>query len=304
MSLLVAIVGLSTTLLLREGENNRNLMASGTQGAASASAQAAAARDALDMLNSDLKVATAIVATPAPGGGMQVALTVPGRYTGDATESILYQWNGPGTSLMRQLNNNPAASIADNLQSWNLATLTKTIGPPAPTESAEQLLSAHDGSAGGNVQPIALAQNNWPSQYLLPTLPASAVSWRITHLKLQLQAGQSPSAGAISVSVFSADAAGNPLGLLASASVDPATLPTGAQTWADIPLGNLSGLSPGHGVCVVVSTQAAMFPASVFYDPGASDPTLSYSTSADGGATWTSATAALQIQVYGTVSSQ
>ncbi len=129
MSLIVAAAGASMTVLFRAAENNRNLLSDTSSGAASASAQTAVARAAVDMLCADLKVATSIVNVPQGLGGFALTLTVPGRYAGDSSETLVYQWNGPGTSLMRQLNSNPAISIADNVQVLDLTMISKSVGP-------------------------------------------------------------------------------------------------------------------------------------------------------------------------------
>jgi prepilin-type N-terminal cleavage/methylation domain-containing protein len=128
LSIIIVAAGSSMMVMFKAAENNRNLMSDGATGAASGTAQSAAARSAVDLLCSDLKVATAIVSTPAGTGGFQLALTVPPRYAGDSSETLIYQWNGPGNALTRQLNANAPVSVADNVQILNLATISKTVG--------------------------------------------------------------------------------------------------------------------------------------------------------------------------------
>ncbi|HEX3356362.1 MAG TPA: type II secretion system protein [Tepidisphaeraceae bacterium] len=299
MGIIIGTAALSIMFLLRTAQGNRDFT-SDNSAAASFSGQGVLAQSAMNTLDADLRIATTITNTPLAGGGMQVSLVVPGRYAGDVSEAIVYTWNGPGSSLMRQLNSAAAVSIADNVQALNIATVTRSIGTPSPAAGSEQVIFTHDGGNGAGVQLVAISASSAISQAIIPSLPASTGQWSITHVKLQLQ---QTGTGSVAIQLFSADAAGHPLGLLAGASLDAASLPGSATTWTDVTLG-ASGLAAGAGVCVVVSTSAVTSPASAQIDTAAvNDGTGEFATSSDAGATWTTAATppAMQIQVYGTI---
>jgi prepilin-type N-terminal cleavage/methylation domain-containing protein len=299
VSVIAMAVGASVTVLFREAEANRNFMASTSGGAASASAQANAARSALDMLGADMKVATGIIDLPGANGGFTMLLTVPPRYTGHSNEALTYQWAGPGTSLTRQLNGGASVSIADNVQSLNLSNLTTAAGPTMPSG----VVAWHDGGAESNVTGMAITSTSWPCQFLLPplALPQHVSSWSISHLKLQLQG---TGTGTIAVQVYSANSAQHPVTLLDSASVSASTLPTKTSQpgWTDVTFTKLTSLGSA-GVCIVVSTTASVTPASVWYDTTASGSNMAFSATSNGGSSWSTASTppALQMQVYGTV---
>ncbi|HZL34438.1 MAG TPA: prepilin-type N-terminal cleavage/methylation domain-containing protein [Tepidisphaeraceae bacterium] len=298
VAIIVMAVGSSVNVLFRAAEGNRNLLVSGAQGAASSRAQAAAARTALDTFTADLKLATGLIDLPGSNGAFSLLLTVPGRYSGHTVESLTYKWSGPGTSFTRQLNTTTAVSIADNVQSLSLASLSTAVGPALPTG----VVTWHDGGGGTNVTGFAVSSTTWPSQFLLPppSLPMKTVSWSISHIKLQLQGTGS---GTIIVQVYSASATQQPATLLDSASFAAGSLPTGTSpAWTDVTFTKLTTLGAA-GVCLVVSTTASGTPASVYYDTGAAGANIGFSTTSNGGLVWSTITTppALQFQVYGAV---
>ncbi|MDB5353973.1 MAG: hypothetical protein JWN24_426 [Phycisphaerales bacterium] len=300
IGVIVVTVGSSVTLVLRAAQNNRDPLLSGVASGASATAQACVARSAVDTLAADLKVATGIINTPGASGAFTLTLTVPDR-TGDSQpETLVYAWGGAGTALTRKQNASAAVSIADNVQSLNLVTTTKTVGTAPSGAGSDTLLASHDGGSGTNVALYALTSNSWPCQYVMPTLPAKAQSWGITRVFLQL-ARNGAATGTLTVKVLSTNASQQPLTLLASASVDVTTM--GAGPWINVPLTGISGLSPGTGVCITVSSTAATPPGFPSYDSSAYGSGMSFCTTANAAASWSTplTTSALQFQLYGSV---
>lgn len=131
VSLIVVAAGLSITALLGAAENNKDSVIASSGSPPSPGAQVLSAQSALQSLSADLKVATSIVPTTLPANGLQLTLTVPPRYAGHSSETLIYQWNGPDTSLTRQLNSATAASVADHVQALNYAAVDRSVAPAA-----------------------------------------------------------------------------------------------------------------------------------------------------------------------------
>lgn len=263
---------------------------------------AATARTAVDMVTSDLQVATTITEQTATA----LTFTVPPRGADVSPETIRYAWDGvSGHSLTRQYNGGAAASIADNVTSLNFTYLTKTVagtGPVPPTESAEQVLASYSSAAAGT---YAIISGGWPAEWFAPSLPANAVFWKITRLKVRLQRNGGKT-GILNVSIYAVNASNQPTGsALASGAVDISTVPTSA-TWVDVIFPSaLAGLDPTAKMALVISTAASPTPGDVFSD--SSPPamsTMGWTTSTNSGTSWATpvTTRAMQYYVYGTIS--
>ncbi|HEV2687914.1 MAG TPA: hypothetical protein VGV35_05145, partial [Bryobacteraceae bacterium] len=197
-------------------------------------------------------------------------------------------WGGAGQSLMRQYNGNTAVSIADNVQSFKIAF--------AP----EQLLSMHDEGSGSNLKSVAPLSTNWLCEYFVPGLAPGATSWSVTHLKLQLQRNGT-STGTLTVKLYSAGANNSPSGVLASTTVDVTSISSSAPQWINVPLSQTS-LTPGTGLCLVLTTGGTSTIVNAFYDNAAATSNTVYQTSTTGNGGWTpSANQSLQFMVYGAV---
>jgi hypothetical protein len=262
-----------------------------------------AARAAADQIAADLKMALSITEqTPTA-----VTFTVPDRSGDGVTETIRYAWAGPGSPVTRQCNGQPvpAASIADNVQSFSLQYAGKTTGPATPVESAEQLLISYDNAA--STQDFGVKKSTWIAQYFKPTLPANAIAWKITRIKVQAK----KAVGIITtheIDVHAVDGnkkpTGSPLDTATFASAGLTTVPT----WIEIPYSNLAGLDPARGYAVVFK-QLSLLVISYYvrYNnaAGSSTDKLSCSTTNAGGS-WTGPTSnnTTQFYVYGTITTQ
>jgi prepilin-type N-terminal cleavage/methylation domain-containing protein len=294
IGVIVVTVGSSMTLMLRAAANNRNPLVSGATSGASTSAQAAVARGATDMLVADLKVATGVT-TSSSGGGLTATLIVPGRYGSNTTETIVYSWTGAGASLMRKLNSSTAVSIADNVQSFSLPTLTRTVGTGS---SSTGTTSSYTPSPGGSsTSTLSLSSTSFAAEYIPP--PASATSWSITSVVATMLGTNS---GNVTAQIYAVDAGNVPLGsALGTASVAGSTIPktAGQVTFTFSPA--VSGLSPSQGYAVVVFATATG--TKVQYNTAGTAATMSWTTSTNAGSTWATpvATSGMVVTVNGTV---
>lgn len=283
ISMIVLAVGSSINAALRAAEDNRDPNATMNQVGISQSAAA--------QLQADLKVATNITSSSATG----CTLTVPDRNGDGQPETIIYSWAGAGSSLMRQYNSLAAVSIADNVQAFSLAYYTRTVGHQATlTESAEQVLISQN-----SLLPTgqALSTTAWAGEIFKPTLPSNAVSWKITHVQLQLN-GKSSST--ITMRVEPVDAADMPLAsVLGSAAVSASAFAPGNQ-WIDFkPASPIANLSTSQNYAIVVSSSGTGTSVEKALLTLAN---TDWTTSTNAGSSWSalSTLTAMQFTVYGT----
>jgi type II secretory pathway pseudopilin PulG len=263
--------------------------------------QTASGRSALDQIRDDLKIALTVPEQTATA----LTVTVPDRDGDGNPETIRYAWPGvAGAPLTRQRNGGTAISIADNVTSLNFQFLQRTVGPVPPVESAEQLLVSYD--TGSSVKNFGCSSSNFAGQYFRPSLPANAVCWKVTRVKISAAKNGLLSGGNVLLDIKAADASQIPTGSsLDSGSAGLGLLQLGA-TWVEFQMSKLGGLDPNSGLCIVVSSAAASSNFSVQYTDAASSYPGSYSTSANGGTSWATPTggSALLFYVYGTITTQ
>lgn len=171
-------------------------------------------------------------------------------------------------------------------------------------ESAEQLLVSREWPTSGDLKAYVVKSNAWPAEYFLPSLPANAISWKITRVKVKL-VRNGTNTGTLTLQVKAADASKKPTGdILDSGGVDVTTLST-TRTWMEFPFSALAGLDPTSGMCVLVTTTSSQ-PGVVEYDTKGPNGTMAWCISTDQGASWgTPATGTvMEIYVYGTVTTQ
>ena len=126
-TLLEVVLALAIVAAIAIGMMGAMLLAQrGTAVAADAGDKTAQQTRAMQMLTTDLGLATAITERTATA----VTMTVPDR-TGDGQpETVRYAWSGTaGDALTRQFNGGAASIIASNVCQFNLTYLLKTVGP-------------------------------------------------------------------------------------------------------------------------------------------------------------------------------
>lgn len=274
----------------------------------SATGRAAEARDAMDQITRDLKMATSITERSATAIGM----SVPDRDNDGSAEGIRYAWAGVGSPITRQYNGGAVVNIVASARSFNLAYLNKTVvAPPVPvipatvaTESAEQLFSSYE------VTPTAswgLTTLHNEAEYFNPTLPNGATAWAITKVGVLIKRASSGSSGTVTLQIRAADSSNRPTGLsLASAAIDVSTIPT-TNTWTEVPL-SLTGLMPGTGMTLVLTSSALLSANANVAGKTSINPKITSTTSStsnDAGLTWSANSGSVQMEfrIYGTYTS-
>ena len=284
MSMIVLGVGSSLVLALRAAEANRN--------PSTIANQAELGQSAVEQLQSDLKVATATTSS-ATG----CTLTVPDRNGDGTAETIVYSWAGPGSPLMRQYNSQPAVSIADGVQNFNLSWYTRTLSAQGgtTTESAEQAghtdvpalqLDLFDfiHAGGGILQADAPLQCD-----LLEDHPRTGFAAR-------------QSASTLTLKIMPTDASLIPLlSTLGSTTASASAIPKNGDLTIDFKFATpVANLSPYQNYCIVVGSSASG--TGVNHATLTLNGNMAWTTSANSGSTWaaTSSTTAMQFTVYGT----
>ena len=251
--------------------------------------QAAAARAAVDQITDDLNLALSIPEmTPSA-----LTITVPDRNGDGQPETIRYAWSGvAGAPLTVQYNGGTPVSLAENVQALNFTSFARTVGPPGPVESSEQLLASYDAAT---TKAFVLTNKNWPGEYFKPALPANATAWKITRVKLQLV--RTGTTGSFLVQLSTANGT-----FFDSSSASVASAPS-TLSWVEFPFSNAANLDPSqfYGIAVTSSSIGSLI--NVAYDDKPNPPPANwtfYSTTNSGGS-WTPGTYALTMYVYGTV---
>ncbi len=262
----------------------------------------ASARDALDQMCRDLKMATSISERTATA----ITVTVPDRNGDGNAEVIRYECTGKGAPLTRQVKSVGTVTLIPSMSGFNLSYVDRTVMIPASVsvESAEQVLASRDWLVLADLQPLNM-KNNSAAELFRPTLPATAVSWKITRLKLKV-ARNLVSTGTLTVAVRYVDALGAPTGTaLGTYTLDISTVPVLA-TWMDIPLTAIAGIDPAASLAIQVSTSASSTIGTLSYDKLATSTSNAWMTGNAAGASWTSpdSTKSMEFYVYGTVTTK
>lgn len=262
----------------------------------------AAAREALDQMARDLKMATVITERTATA----ITVTVPDRDGDGNGEVIRYSWAGKGSPLTRQYKGLPAVNLVAAVNNLSLSYIDRSVllTATAAVESPEQVLASRDWPTLVDLQGLAM-KNNSAAEFFRPTLPANPVSWKITRLKLKV-ARNLVSTGTLVVSVRFVDAFGMPTGnALATYNLDIATVPVLA-TWMDIPLTAIAGIDPAASLAIQVLTTASSTIGNLSYDKMATSTSSAWMTGNAAGASWTSPDSgkSMEFYVYGTVTAK
>lgn len=263
-------------------------------GRSNASRQVATS-NALDMLASELQYATAVTTMTST----QVVFTVPDRSGDGQPETIGYAWSGTaGAPLTRTLNNGSAINVADSVQQFQLTFDKRAVALPTTySEGSETLLAGHESSSG--LQDAAVTSSNWRAQIITASLPANAVSWRVTRMWLRVRK-KSSSDGETRIQLRPAMA-----GVPSTSVIDEATLLENTLTsnyvWREFNFANAGGLGPNATLCIVlkwISNSESCETEYRNYLLGLGAPTNTMLNGNDSG--WNTTNSALQYYVAGT----
>ncbi|MHC4518142.1 MAG: hypothetical protein ACYTAS_06110 [Planctomycetota bacterium] len=152
--------------------------------------------------------------------------------------------------MTRQYNGGTIAEILEGVEQFDVAYDLETISAETTpeNESAETVLSEYT-SVEVAYNP-ALAADLWCGQYILPSLPADTICWKVT--RIAFYAGKTgKSDGEVSVEMQLPTGAGVPSGTaLETNTLLESTLAAGFGR-VEYSLSNVSGLSPDQGICLV-----------------------------------------------------
>jgi hypothetical protein len=238
-----------------------------------------------------------------------VTFTVPDRGGNRSPETLRYAWSGvPGDPLTLEYNSRPPVTIAEDVHRFSLSYLLRTSGPPPPPptqESEEMVLISHDDAPGGKLRAQSF-HLNWPAaQFFNPVLPINTVSWKITRVTGCVQRSTSTD---ILVQIRPATLARKPAPqVLEQVAIPVSSLPWG-WVWVEASFNSLSDLDPAIAHCVVVTSDSPAWSGTVQYELDGSPmtPRTHFTTSIDGGATWTDPTNSrdMRFYIYGTVTTE
>lgn len=274
----------------------------------SSAARSVSAAEAVEQMRSDLRTATSFTERQASA----VTFTVPDRDGDGVQETIRYAWSGiSGAALTRAYNGTAPETLAQDVRALNFDYLIQSLQPMAQAgeqESGELLLMAHVDAPGGSMKPILIDNNRSAAQYFKPTLPANAVSWKVTRVLIMGRSDRSTDG----VLYFWATAANGSLKpgypILETVQVSEATLPT-ATAWFEVPFTQLDELDPSRGICLVIGYRSGSQNIGLIqYEENGTPMTAGthYMSSNDGGSSFTSPVSDRDMcfRLYGTVTTE
>jgi len=211
-----------------------------------------AAAEAAERLARDLQFAYAF----STRSSAAVTFTIPDRRRdGDtAPETVRYTWSGTaGDPLTRVYNGSAAAVVIDDVREFALTYHLDTVTeqPSAVTnESGEVMLAAH--TTPSDDDNFNIKEKDWAAQYFMPSLPADAVSWRVTRVFIRARTHGGPS-GIAGVELRPATAANLPSDVVLEQVPMYESRLTDWYLWREFTFTNAAGLQPGRGLCLVIS---------------------------------------------------
>lgn len=207
-----------------------------------------AAARAIEQINADLAHALFVPERTATA----VTVVVRDR-TGDGTsERIRYAWSGnAGDPVTRQLNDAEARPILAGAQHFALSYTTehRPRAYPAPiTEDSTETRVSYKGSLL-DLTEYQITQSDWLGQYIEPTYPADAISWRPTRALFHARRNSS---GPLWVRVLSASSGNVPAGpLVAHGVADSANFDALLLGKHEIAFETAESLPPGQPVTLI-----------------------------------------------------
>lgn len=252
----------------------------------------------LDRLDGDLSCAISIVEASATA----IEFDVPDRNGDNVAERIRYEWSGTvGQPLVRVYNGGGPVTIVENVQELVFGYDGPTTTTPGDTQlvaGPEVELSAYESFVTST---RVIDKSSWTGMYFVPSLPADAVEWSVTRVRILVQAdgGKNEITG---VQLRPADANGLPTGVILEEAQLLESLLGDTPAWAEVTFGAVSGLTPGQGLCLVLATTGKPSARVWRQVPAAKVGTSAMLTSGDGGATWVSTlSGALGYEISGKV---
>jgi hypothetical protein len=183
---------------------------------------------------------------------------------GDETpETIRYEWSGTiGDPLTRQYNAGTVVDILDDVQeftlSYDLAPLSEEV--TGENESTETRLVSYD--SDDYLSEYQICSCKWYGQYFLPTLPADAISWKVTRIEFFACAEGTPASKAgIQLRLPTED--NLPSDIILEQKELPEVTLLDTYLKQEFTFSNVSGLSPDQGLYLVIICLSGSYPARI-----------------------------------------
>ena len=232
-----------------------------------------------------------------------IEFTVADRDNNGAPEVIRYEWSGvAGASLTRQYNGGTATDVLANVRdfglSYDLQDISQTI--PQGNESPETLLISYDCST--DYKDYTIRDTELYSEYFRPTLPADAVSWKVTRVRFYAKQSGLPG-GETKVQLQTPTAGGLPSGVVLEERTFHESLLPLLYLMQEMTYTQACNLSPQQGLCLVFRWVADAEACKLLgRDKNVTTPNLALLKSTDRTVSWsTQAGQSLLFWVYGTV---
>lgn len=265
-------------------------------GAAGVTEPVVAAALSLEPLTSELRAAISVKARTST----DITFSIPDT-TGDGlAEGVRYTWDGTGSPLMRQLNEDAPAAVtgplADFAFSYVVVPVTVTETREISEDSGEMLLSGFTGWPGVSLSAaneFQVSSTRWCSEAFevdRVVFPPDATRWYISRVSLRSRRSALASATATSVAVCLPAAPGS---RRAGAVVGtPGTIASKTQPlitgWVDVPLTDVSFTDMFRRDLVLLIYCSGAHSSFIEYLSSSSAPlnSCTFLWSTDAGATW------------------
>lgn len=251
------------------------------------------ASEVADRMASELRNAQRILqCTPT-----SIVFTVPDRDGDGVPERIGYSWSGQvGDGLTRTYNGH-AATVLNSLgvfhMTYHTQSVTETYPGPGVQDTSSRLLV--DNSNVQSPAGFGVTGTNWIGAYVCPQIPANAIGWRPTQVKVLAAQGDLSSSSTISLTSVGVDL--TPASTLGQQTLSSLDLLPYVYSWKSFSFSGMPLLSPGQGVCVTVSANTWDNASDIEYDNAGGGDLLA---SGDGGSHWLDyGDKSLACQVYG-----
>lgn len=253
----------------------------------------AAARVA-DQLIGELEVAKSFTVLTATA----VEFTVADRGTpptGD--ETIRYEWSGtPGDPLTRQYNGGTIVNVLDSVEQFALDyNIESTAQAPPGVEGPEVLLSSFDGSFTWQT----IEASDWYGQYIQPSLPADAISWRVSRVSVYASK-QGATSGVVKFQLRTADTNNLPTATVLEEQLFYESSLGAQPNWNEFSFTTVTNRSPDEGLCLVLESNTGDSAMNIYFNQTTPSGLL---TTTNAGSSWNNdGSKVLLHYVYGHVS--
>ncbi|MBN2316802.1 MAG: prepilin-type N-terminal cleavage/methylation domain-containing protein [Sedimentisphaerales bacterium] len=299
-TLVELLLSIAVTMVIVVGLSSSMLVASRAMPDTDNPANAAlAAGAAAEELASEIQYAISIN----NHSSTMIEFKVADRDGDEAPETIRYEWTGTiGDPLTRQYNNGSIVDILNDVQEFNLfydrAPLSDEV--TGDNESAETRLVCYD--SDDYLSEYQICSCKWYGQYFLPTLPADAVSWKVTRIEFLACAESTPASKAgIQLRLPTED--NLPSDVILEQKELPEVTLLDTYLKQEFTFSNVSGLSPNQGLYLVITCLSGSYPARIRgQNKCVNKPNIMLACTTNyGDSWWTFNDDSLLFAVYGTV---